>query len=140
MQTGWLNSDGNWYYLYGDGTMAHDTTVDGSHLNSAGAWTTGIPVTPTTTSYNNGNSGSSNNSGDVQYVDSNGNGLIKGSKTHICHTPGSTYYNIIRLQMLPNGLRQLKKQRQLGIEHLEDRKINKTEIVFLGNQKYYLCF
>lgn len=93
MQTGWLNSGGNWYYLYGDGTMAHDTTIDGSYLNSAGAWTTSIPVTPTTTSYNNGNSGSSNSSGDVQYVDSNGNGLIKGSKTHIYHTPGSTYYN-----------------------------------------------
>jgi len=90
MKTGWINDSGNWFYTYGDGTMAHDTTIDGSYLNSAGAWTTNIPVATTTTSYNNG---SSNNSSVTQYVDSNGNGLIKGSKTHIYHTPGSTYYD-----------------------------------------------
>lgn len=93
MKTGWINDNGNWFYTYGDGTMAHDTTIDGCYLNSAGAWTTSIP-TQNTTSYNaNGNLGTSSYSAGNQYVDANGNGLIKGSKSHIYHVPGSTYYN-----------------------------------------------
>ena len=57
---------------------------------------------PASTSNNNSSSGSSkqtttantqssSSSGD-QYVDSNGNGLIKGSKSKIYHVPGSTSY------------------------------------------------
>lgn len=46
--TGWRNIDGNWYYFYSDGYMAHDTTIGGYYLNSSGAWTTSIP---TATSY-----------------------------------------------------------------------------------------
>jgi len=38
------------------------------------------------------NTQSSSSSGD-QYVDSNGNGLIKGSKSKIYHVPGSTSYD-----------------------------------------------
>jgi len=38
------------------------------------------------------NTQSSSSSGD-QYVDSNGNGLIKGSKSKIYHIPGSTSYD-----------------------------------------------
>ncbi|MFT8917074.1 MAG: hypothetical protein ABF899_04360 [Oenococcus sp.] len=34
-----------------------------------------------------------NNTGEQQYVDANGNGLIKGSVDHIYHIPGSTYYS-----------------------------------------------
>jgi methylphosphotriester-DNA--protein-cysteine methyltransferase len=41
-----------------------------------------------TTTENTQASGSS----DDQYVDSNGNGLIKGSKSKIYHVPGSKYY------------------------------------------------
>jgi hypothetical protein len=82
--TGWRQLDRNWYYFYSDGYMASDTTIDGYYLNSDGAWTTNIP------SSNNGVSGGSN---ETQYVDSNGNGLIKGSKSHIYHVPGSTYYD-----------------------------------------------
>lgn len=37
--TGWKLINGNWYYFYSDGYMAHDTTVDGYYLNSSGAWT-----------------------------------------------------------------------------------------------------
>lgn len=33
------------------------------------------------------------NSDEPQYIDENGNGLIKGSNNHIYHIPGSTYYN-----------------------------------------------
>lgn len=53
MQTGWINSNGNSYYFYGNGTMAHDTTVEGYYLNSNGAWTTS---TPTSTIPNNSGS------------------------------------------------------------------------------------
>ena len=91
MKTGWINDSGNWFYTYGDGTMAHDTTIDGCYLNSSGAWTTSIPATGTT-SYND-NSGADSYSGGTQYVDANGNGLIKGSVDYIYHVPGSTYYN-----------------------------------------------
>ncbi|WP_236897016.1 hypothetical protein [Clostridium beijerinckii] len=39
MQTGWLqDSVGKWYYLNSDGTMAHNTTVDGCKLGSDGVW------------------------------------------------------------------------------------------------------
>lgn len=37
--TGWRVIDGNWYYFYSNGYMAHDTTIDGYYLNSNGAWT-----------------------------------------------------------------------------------------------------
>lgn len=87
MKTGWLEDGGNWYYFYGEGAMAHDTTIDGCYLNSSGAWTTSI-ATQNTTSYN-----SNSNSEGTQYLEANGNGLIKGSKSHIYHVPGSTYYN-----------------------------------------------
>lgn len=36
--TGWKNIDGNWYYFYSNGYMAHDTTIDGRQLGSDGAW------------------------------------------------------------------------------------------------------
>jgi len=36
MKTGWVNDNGNWYYFYGDGTMAHDTLIEGYYLNSSG--------------------------------------------------------------------------------------------------------
>ena len=36
--TGWRLIDGNWFYFYSDGYMAHDTTIDGYYLNSNGAW------------------------------------------------------------------------------------------------------
>lgn len=36
--TGWLqDTDGKWYYLYVDGSMAADTTIDGYHLGKSGA-------------------------------------------------------------------------------------------------------
>lgn len=37
--TGWRNINGNWYYFYSNGYMAHDTTIEGYYLNSSGAWT-----------------------------------------------------------------------------------------------------
>lgn len=86
MKTGWLQDGGNWYYFYGEGTMAHDTTIDGCYLNSSGVWTTSIPTQITTENANNSSSG-------TQYVDANGNGLIKGSQSNIYHVPNSTYYN-----------------------------------------------
>ncbi|GEP63143.1 hypothetical protein CBE01nite_09110 [Clostridium beijerinckii] len=41
IRSGWVNDNGNWYFCYAHGQMAHDTTIDGYYLNSDGAWTNG---------------------------------------------------------------------------------------------------
>jgi hypothetical protein len=38
MKTGWIKYDDKSYYLNSDGSMAHDTTIDGLTLGSDGAW------------------------------------------------------------------------------------------------------
>ena len=38
MKTGWFKDGSNWYYLNSDGTMAHDTTIEGYKLGSNGTW------------------------------------------------------------------------------------------------------
>ena len=38
MKTGWVQLSGNWYYLYSDGSMACNTTIDNYKLGSDGAW------------------------------------------------------------------------------------------------------
>ncbi|AGX43461.1 putative cell wall binding repeat protein [Clostridium saccharobutylicum] len=38
-KTGWIYDNGNWYYCYSNGQMAHDTTIAGYYLGSNGAWT-----------------------------------------------------------------------------------------------------
>ena len=60
---------------YADGTSIVD--------NSAAAATT-TPAAPAP---------AATTSGETQYVDANGNGLIKGSKNHIYHLPGTQYYD-----------------------------------------------
>jgi len=38
--TYWRQIDGNWYYFYSDGYMAHDEYIGNYYLNSNGVWTT----------------------------------------------------------------------------------------------------
>lgn len=39
MKTGWYkDSDGKWYYLNSDGSMAYNTTISGYRFGSSGAW------------------------------------------------------------------------------------------------------
>lgn len=38
MKIGWFKDGSNWYYLNQDGTMAHDTIIEGYKLGSNGAW------------------------------------------------------------------------------------------------------
>lgn len=38
MLTGWVSDGPNWYYLNADGTMVHDTYIDGYYLGTNGAW------------------------------------------------------------------------------------------------------
>lgn len=40
VETGWIQDDGYWFYLYGNGQMATNITIDGYYLSSTGAWTT----------------------------------------------------------------------------------------------------
>lgn len=42
--TGWWEINGNWYYFYSDGYMAHDTVIDGFKLGSNGAWIKNDPA------------------------------------------------------------------------------------------------
>lgn len=43
--TGWRIIDGQWYYFYTNGYMAHDTTIDGWYLNSSGSLVTSYDMT-----------------------------------------------------------------------------------------------
>lgn len=81
--TGWRQINGVWYYFYSDGYMAHDTTIEGFYLNSSGARVSSKETNTISNNYSNSNS----------YVNTNGQGLIKGSKSHIYHVPGSKYYD-----------------------------------------------
>ena len=38
MLTGWQWINGKCYYMYPSGAMASNTTIDGSYVNSSGAW------------------------------------------------------------------------------------------------------
>ncbi|MBW6411927.1 hypothetical protein KYD98_17760, partial [Clostridium sp. YB-6] len=40
--TEWLYDQGNWYYLYPEGSMAQDTTVNGCYVNDNGEWITKV--------------------------------------------------------------------------------------------------
>jgi len=69
--------------------MVADKTVDGYYLSANGAM-----QEKSSSNLNTNTKSSTNvNSSDKQYVDANGNGLIKGSKNYIYHMPGSTYYS-----------------------------------------------
>jgi glucan-binding YG repeat protein len=38
MATGWINVDGKWYYLYGDGSLALSTVINGYIVDENGVW------------------------------------------------------------------------------------------------------
>ncbi|MFZ8764664.1 DNA/RNA non-specific endonuclease [Enterococcus diestrammenae] len=69
---------------YADGS----SEIDSNDQSDTGEFKTETPASDTT---NNGGQGTA--SDDQEYVDENGNGLIKGSNSGIYHVPGSTYYN-----------------------------------------------
>ncbi|WP_294372864.1 cell wall-binding protein [uncultured Clostridium sp.] len=53
--TRWKMIDGNWYYFYSDGYMAHDCWIGNYYLNSQGAWTLNVPTQTQTTAVTNQN-------------------------------------------------------------------------------------
>lgn len=69
---------------YADGS----SEIDSNDQSDTGELKTETPASDTT---NNGGQGTT--SDEQEYVDENGNGLIKGSNSGIYHVPGSTYYN-----------------------------------------------
>lgn len=38
MMTGWIQDNGNWYYLQPSGALAVNTTIDGYTVNGTGEW------------------------------------------------------------------------------------------------------
>ena len=38
MATGWQQSNGKWYYLNNSGSMASSTVIEGYQLDASGAW------------------------------------------------------------------------------------------------------
>ncbi|MVX63365.1 hypothetical protein GKZ28_06590 [Clostridium chromiireducens] len=46
----WKSINGNWYYFFADGYMAHNTSIDGYYVNSSGAWVTNSNSSSSTTS------------------------------------------------------------------------------------------
>ncbi|WP_294402384.1 cell wall-binding protein [uncultured Clostridium sp.] len=70
--TGWRNINGNWYYFYSDGYMAHDCWIGNYYLNSSGAWTTDVPSSTTTSNSTVQGTSSTNVTSDTVYVSSKG--------------------------------------------------------------------
>lgn len=77
--TGWNSIDGNWYYFYSNGYMAHDCWIGNYYLNSNGAWTLDVPSQTSTYSANTYNSNAtstasttSNNKSQTCYLSATG--------------------------------------------------------------------
>ena len=69
--TGWKYIDGNWYYFYSDGYMAHNCWIGNYYLNSNGAWTTDIPSS-TDTNNSTQTTSAVNTVNNTVYVSNNG--------------------------------------------------------------------
>lgn len=70
--TGWQSLDGNWYYFYGNGYMAHDCWIGDYYLNSNGAWTLDIPTQTTTATTNSTAVTNNQNNSQVCYLSATG--------------------------------------------------------------------
>ena len=70
--TGWRNINGNWYYFYSDGYMAHDCWIGNYYLNSSGAWTTDVPTSTSTNTSATQSTSNTNVTGDTVYVSGKG--------------------------------------------------------------------
>lgn len=69
--TGWQSIDGNWYYFYSNGYMAHDCWIGNYYLNSSGAWTLDVPKA-TNDTISTASTSSSTATSDTVYVSSKG--------------------------------------------------------------------
>lgn len=69
--TGWRSINGNWYYFYSNGYMAHDCWIGDYYLNSQGAWTLDVP-TQTTSNVNSTTVTNQNNKGQTCYLSATG--------------------------------------------------------------------
>ena len=89
--TGWKQIDGNWYYFYSDGYMAHDEYIGEYYLNSNGTWTT--PATSNTSSVSN-----SNDKTQMVYVASSGNGKKYHSNPNCSNMKGTRHITLSEAQ------------------------------------------
>ncbi len=70
--TGWHSIDGNWYYFYGNGYMAHDCWIGNYYLNSQGAWTLDVPTQTTTATTDSTAVTNQNNNSQTCYLSATG--------------------------------------------------------------------
>lgn len=88
--TGWQFLDGNWYYFYSDGYMAHDCWIGNYYLNSSGAWTDDIP----TVTDNDSSVTTSKDKTAMVYVASSGNGKKYHSNPNCSRMKGTRCISI----------------------------------------------
>ena len=97
MQTGWIYDSGNWFYLYGDGSMAHDCYIGNYYVDSNGAWTNSIP-TSNSSSYTGSSTSTSNNKSAMVYVASSGNGKKYHSNPNCSRMKGTIHITLSEAQ------------------------------------------
>lgn len=90
--TGWRNINGNWYYFYSDGYMAHDEWIGDYYLGSSGAWTT------ESSSYSTSSVATTNDKTQMVYVASSGNGKKYHSNPNCSNMKGTRHITLSEAQ------------------------------------------
>lgn len=111
MKTGWIEDSGIWYYMWSDGSMATNTTIDGYYLNENGAWVQNRNNINTTYNQNS-------NSQVINFVDKNFEQVIRNK---IGKPTGDLYKSdvekITNLNALDKNIKDIS-----GIENLVNLK------------------
>ncbi|WP_315081524.1 cell wall-binding protein [uncultured Clostridium sp.] len=96
---GWRLIDGIWYYFYPNGYMAKDTTVDGSILNSNGAYDDETQSKKISVVYPSNWLKVVEDSREIHYIDNKGSNVILGA----VNMGGLSKENFIELEKLSLG-------------------------------------
>lgn len=91
MQTGWVQDTGKWYYLNKNGSMAHDTTIDGYNLASNGVMQEKAVINTQTNTSNNNSASTSSSFGNAS-KDVTTNESAPSGKTVYWTSSGKSYH------------------------------------------------
>lgn len=122
VKTNWQCINDNWYYLYPEGSMAHATTIEGYYLNDDGEWV----------SDNDGESGNSNESSNVEFdinydkINSTGTENWQNWKDELSDAVKEN------TEMLPNNLSEEERENQANqiIEKLTKALQVKYQVIY----------